>query len=118
ALFYMMLQGKYLVPVSTINIIIEEMRVCHPIEQDCALAQLKSILSKHNISDEAGAEIVKSLKADDIFNVAHNARSGVLRSDYMRQKYYKEKFSLVEPVTLYLGVDRYDKNAVCQYVPI
>jgi len=34
------------------------------------------------------------------------------------RKYYKEKFSLVEPVTLYLGVDAHGKKAVCQYVPI
>ena len=107
ALFYMMLQGKFLVPVPTINKIVDELRVTHELEHEFLFSFLRATLEKNDVDKEKVNEIMKNLVEHDIFNEAHNADQGLLRSDYMRQKYYRDKFNYVAPISIYLGTDKH-----------
>jgi len=116
--FYLMLQGKYLVPVSTIAQIVDELTMSHELEQEYSISLLRNTLNLYKIPNQNVDENVDTLVRDNIFNVTQRKDTGILRSDHMRQKYYREHFHVVDPVHLQLGHDKYNKQATCHYIPI
>lgn len=118
ASFYMMLQGKYLVPVSTISKIVEELGVTHDLEYEFLMNNIRVAMLKNNVPQDQAEDIISTVMRNDIFNEAHNADNGLLRSDHMRQKFYRDNFAFVAPVPLLLGNDKHGQQVICHYVPI
>ena len=115
ALFYLKLQAKLLLPASTIQTIVEEMKTIHNLGQSLQFQQLSAVLSRFNVSVPDIESIVSDLRESDIFHVHHE---GPLRSDFSRQTFFKQRFNLVSPISLYLGQDRCDRARFVQYIPI
>lgn len=118
ALFYMMLQGKHLVPVSTISKIVEELSVTHELEYEFLMTNLRLAMLKNNVSEGQAEDIISTVMRNDIFKEAHNADNGLLRTDHMRQKYFRDNFAFVAPVPLLLGNGKHGQQVICHYVPI
>jgi len=118
ALFYMMLQGKYLVPVSTISKIVQELGVTHELEHEFLMNNLRVAMLKNNVPQHQAEDIVNTVMHNDILNEAHNADNGLLRTDHMRQKFYRDNFAFVAPVPVVLGNNKHGQQVICHYVPI
>ena len=118
AQFYMLLQSKFHVPVTTINKIVEELCVTHELESQFLQSSLRTMLQRSEMQMEKVDEIIKCVLDNDIFREAHNSENGMLRSDHMRRKYYQDNFSFVAPVQILLGSSTYGSTTVCHYVPI
>ncbi|XP_071943870.1 uncharacterized protein [Antedon mediterranea] len=131
ALFLMKLQGKYLIPETTIQVIVNELNFLQQCSLDhmkkCIRATLTRIGTDIGVSDEVSNnlfdDIVKgvsdlscSLMPSEATQV-QSPECGVLRSKYMRQKYYQKEFSYVDPVEIVLGEEEGFKYK-CHYVPI
>ena len=78
ASFYLMLQGKYLVPVSTTGQIVDELTVSHELEQECSISLLKKTLNIYNINNQHINEIVDTFLQNEIFNITHRSDTGIL----------------------------------------
>lgn len=60
---------------------------------------------------------------DNIFHMAHNKKNGILRTHFLRNNYYKNKFHFVKPVKINLKLDSSPENprddvGFFYYVPI
>lgn len=98
SLFYLKLQGKFLLPASTIQSIVEEMDNIHVLGQAYTLSRLCSLLQNDtSLSDDDIAKVCDSVKESDTF---------------------KKMFHYVEPKKLLLGRDENGKDRFAYYVPI
>ena len=118
ALLYLKLQGKYLLPNSTIQVIVDEMANIHNLNFEAMKSHLNKNLVELDLPQNVVANIVNDLRAKDLFSQVHDARSGVLRSQHTRFKFFKERFNFVSPVQINLGRNAANVPRVCHYVPI
>ncbi|KAK0156218.1 Zinc finger protein ZXDC [Merluccius polli] len=100
-LFYAKLQGQYLVPTSTIQMIVEEMQNIHELGQMHTLNKLNSLL--------------QDLVSDEISQTCH---TGPMRTAYTRTKCFKDMLKYVEPKRLLLGTDENRDKRFAYYVPV
>lgn len=113
-LFYAKLQGQYLVPTSTIQIIVEEMQNIHELGQTHTLSRL-NVLLQTLVSDEVRGKVCDAVKESDLFSACH---TGPMRTAYSRTKCFREMFNFVEPKQLFLGRDENREKRFAYYVPI
>ncbi|KAF3856783.1 hypothetical protein F7725_017506, partial [Dissostichus mawsoni] len=114
-LFYMHLQAKYLVPSSTIQIIVEEINslngICHQHTKD----RIKETFRlSTNMSDIEIESVFDSIQDLDL----HARCSMPLSTEYTRRQYLKKNFGYVRPVDIYLGKDEHRRDYHAQYVPV
>lgn len=114
-LFYLKLQAKKLVPISTIQLINDEIQKINDSHIEILSENLKSKLKSHNIPNSDIDKIIDDIKNNDIFS---KCNSEILRSDYTRKAFYKQHFNYVAPIDVYLGKNKYDQDCSCQYIPI
>lgn len=115
ALFFLKMQGKMLLPASTIQSIIEGFQHVHSSSMSDFYGKLKSKLSELNMSQTEIGRIIDELSKEDLFSLY---REGILRSDKTRKTFYKQHFDYVEPTQIYLGTDGAGKERFCQYISI
>lgn len=116
ALFYLKLQSKYLVPSSTIQFIAEELSNFTNIQKDIFLYNIKEKLQSYNLEESVISDICEDFTNSDFLTEYH--KKGHLRSAYCRNLFFKEKFNYIEPVEVYLGLDKNNKKCTFFYVPI
>ena len=117
-LFYLKLQAKYLIPKSTIDLIVQEMCNMHVLNQALVIASLKKALGTAGLQNETVREICSEVEKSDLFSTVHAEKNGPLRSDYSRQMYYKSKLKYVSPTQIFLGnSDVTQKPCYFHYVP-
>ena len=127
ALFLLKLHSKFLVPESTIQMIVEEMHDLYKLSHESAKKHVQCILQRAC----ANSPIPVNVLADDILdgiaelscglapvNYLNSPLCGALRSKRCRYVYYKNEFEFVKPVEIKLGVDSFGKTHVFHYVPI
>ena len=96
-MFYMKLQGQHLLPVSTIQNIVDEMQNIHELGQTYSLNGLNLLLKDMSISD---VDIVK------------------VRTAYSRTLCFKDMFKYVEPKKILLGRDENRTERCAYYIPV
>ncbi|KAL7389823.1 hypothetical protein ABVT39_010312 [Epinephelus coioides] len=102
ALFYLRMQAKMLLPVSTISTLIEEFQEVCTNAMSQMFSRLREELSKLEIPDEKVSSIIDGLSKENLLKMYNE---GVFRSDSTRKTYFKRNFSYVEPVKVRLGFD-------------
>jgi hypothetical protein len=116
--FYLMLQGKLLVPAKTIQKIVEEMSTIHDLGQENLMKNLQRVLASNGMTEDQSTRVIKDLSVHDLFKQLHDLKSGTLRSVHMRKKFFQSKFSYIEPVAIKLGRNSYANDVWYHYVPI
>ncbi len=114
-MFYMKLQAKYLVPSSTIQMIVEQVDslsdVCHQYTRN----QLKGVLQANTrLTESEIKDVLASLNDSSL----HASCSPALSTEYLRRQYFQTNFSYVHPQTISLGTDDNRKEQFAQYIPI
>lgn len=114
-MFYMKLQAKYLVPSSTIQMIVEEVNslndVCHQYTRN----QIQGALQANtNLTESEIKDVLTSLNDTNL----HAYCSPALSTEYLRRQYFQTNFSYVHPKAISLGSDENRKERFAQYIPI
>lgn len=117
-LFCLLLEAKYLVPNSTVQLIIQEMSQIFHIENLSFNENFFNKLKEFNLSGEQIEQILKSAMESSSLTSVLNQTSGIYRSRFVRNKYFKENLKFVEPIEIYLGRDKRNKPCYFHYVPI
>lgn len=116
SLFYLKLQGQFLLPASTIQNIVEEMQNIHELGQTYSLGKLASLLKDDtSLSEEDINKVCESVKSYDLFSACH---TGPLRTVHSRAQIFKKAFNYVEPKKIFLGRDENRKDRFAYYVPL
>lgn len=114
-MFYIKLQGQHLIPVSTIQNIVEEIQNIHELGQTYTLNQLNLLLKDMSSSDEDIAKICDTIKQSDLFTACH---TGPMRTAYSRAQCFKDMFKYVEPKKVLLGRDENRTERCAYYIPV
>ena len=114
ALFLLALQYQHFIPISIVSCIAEEIKTLLISHKQVALDNLYSVLLLHNITAETAATIIENVSPS--LNCDYYV-DGALRTEYTRQKYYKNFFSFVKPITYNLP-DDFCCPSSFQYIPI
>lgn len=114
-MFYMALQAKYLVPSTTIQMIVEEINglndICHQYTQKQFRETLRA---NSNLSETDIDAVFGSLQEADL----HLACSSSLSTEYTRRQYFQKNFSYVHPQNILLGTDENRRERYAQYIPL
>lgn len=79
SMFYIKLQGQHLLPVSTIQHIVEEIQNIYELGQTYTLNQLNLLLKDMSILDKNIVKICDTIKLSDLFTACH---TGPMRTAY------------------------------------
>ncbi len=101
-MFYIKLQGQHLLPVSTIQNIVEEIQNIHQLGQTYTLNRLNLLLKDMSVSDEDIVKICDTIKQSDLFTACH---AGPMRTAYSRAQFFKDMLKYVESKKVLLGRD-------------
>ncbi|KAJ8039445.1 hypothetical protein HOLleu_17167 [Holothuria leucospilota] len=118
ALFYLNLQCKHHVPSSVLNVIISGIADIKDLDKTHLKEKIVTELSHSSFNTDA--RLLESLDkafTADLFSQAHG-ENGVLKSDYLRNEFYKKEFNFVEPLSVLLGFDSRNVKRYCHYIPI
>ncbi len=118
ALFFLGLQAKHLVPISTVSAIANEMKVLQDIQHEFTMDLFSRGLQEYGVPDEALQNLGKHVYEQSPIQGALHESSGTLSTHHKRLQYYRKEFSLVEPVQITLGHDDKGKAKHFNYVPI
>jgi hypothetical protein len=113
-LFYLKLQAKFFIPVSTIQLIITEFQDVNSLGQMYIHQKLTALLLEH-MPQEQARTIVQDLSDCDLL---HQCNSDIFNTAEKRRTFYEKNFKYNAPRTIYLGSDNNGKPRYCQYVPI
>lgn len=114
-LFYMQLQAKYLVPSSTLQMIVEEINalnnICHQYTKDKIKETLRANTS---MSDAEIDSVFQSVQEMDL----HTACSSHLSMEHTRRQYFEKNFAYVRPERVFLGTNEQRKDCYAEYIPL
>ena len=118
AQFCLRLITKFHVPYSAIDVIMSEISNIHDMTQENLVSRMKTELEKfESISECNRSEILKQFSSNNLFTEVFSDKS-LLKSDYLRKKYFKQNFNYIEPIEIRLGKNKQNKVATYHYVPI
>ncbi|KAG7472949.1 hypothetical protein JOB18_038124 [Solea senegalensis] len=116
SLFYLKLQGEFLLPASTIQNTVEEIQNIHELGQTYSLSKLTALLKNDiSLSDEDITRVCESVRGSDLFSACHR---GPMRTAYSRTQTFKKRFNYVEPKKMFLGKDENRTDRFAYYVPV
>lgn len=115
AMFYLKLQGKYLLPSSTIQALIEEFEECHDISQFFLNNKICKKLELLGVSAEIISQVRNEIDHNDLFA---NCNKGPLKTPAKRSSFFHKNFAYCDPVEVFVGLDGFQKKRTYQYVPI
>lgn len=107
-LFYMQLQAKYLVPSSTLQMIVKEINALNNI---CHQYTLRANTS---MSDAEIDLVFQSVQETDL----HTACSSHLSMEHTRRQYFEKNFAYVRPERVFLGTNEQRKDCYAEYIPL
>lgn len=114
-IFYMKLQAKYLIPSSTVQMIVEEMNHLNELGQLHVQKHLElTLINDTSLSESDICGVVRKLKKYDL----HATCSASLSTTHARQQYFHKHFNYVHPQRVYLGTDDNRKAKYAQYIPL
>ncbi len=108
-LFYLKLQGQFLLPASITQNIVEEIQNIHELGQTYTLSKLTSLLKNEtSLSDDDISKVCQSVRESDLFSACH---TGPMRTAHSRAQCFKKMFNYVKPKKVFLGRD--EINEIC-----
>lgn len=114
-MFYMQLQAKYLIPSSTIQMIVEEINSLNDIRHQHTKNEFKEVLAtKTNLSETEIDSVLSCVEGTQL----HFSCSSHLSTEYRRKQFFKKKFSYVQPQAISLGTDENRRDCYAQYIPL
>lgn len=118
--FYAMLEGKFLVPYSTVDALAAKLSFISEVLQNKLRADLKKILSTAGLPETDITRIIQGvLSSDPLYNSHHNNAAGdCLLTFDRRQTFYKKNFKYIEPVEINLKKNPRDREDTVQYVNV
>jgi len=115
ALLYLKLQGKLLLPASTIQTVIEDFQNAHEIGLSHSLMILTKKLKEIGIQEDTISNIIEEMNREDLLKMCNR---DILSTDQKRKSFFKTSFNYVEPVPFLLGCDENGNECFSQYIPI
>ncbi|KAK3921458.1 Zinc finger protein ZXDC [Frankliniella fusca] len=118
--FYLSLEGEYLLPTSTVQVIAEEIALITKFSHHHLERSLKPQLQEAGLDENTISRIIaNTFMSDPVYNTHHKKKdSEQFCTDYLRQKYWKKNYPYVEPQQVYLGEDETGGKKYAQYVSI
>jgi hypothetical protein len=113
AAFLLKLQEKYLLPVSTMQSITEDLAHLTELSTVDTREKVSAVLAKHSVDQGAISEVEAQFKM-----ALDNGINCKLQTNCKRMTYYKTYFPYVEPVKYNYGVNAFGKQCTFQYVPV
>lgn len=117
ALFCLRLLSKFHLPSSVMDLIIVEIVSLEELNMQSIQECLTKELVKIDVNEETRSIILKSIETNDLLSLI-SSNQNILKSNYLRNTYFKKKFNYVEPMEIFLGRDRLNKKCFYHYVPI
>lgn len=105
---YLTLQAKFFLTDVALQSIVDGLSDINEI----TLQSTRAILEESNME-----HMFDTFESNNFFKVAHDKVNGLLRSPYIRRKFYKNNFNYVAPVDIILG-KRGSKDIIFSYIPI
>ena len=99
ALFYLKLQGKYLLPASTIQVIVSEFTECQDINQNMLVKKVGDEMANFNISPEVIHAVKNEILRNDLFV---KCNKGPLSSISKRTSFLKKNLLYVTLLSHYM----------------
>lgn len=120
AKFYAMLEGKLIIPGTSVQIVCKRLAFLSEILQERLKSKIRYYLKKEGLPDTTTENVISNVLADDpLYNTHHkNAPGETLSTDHCRKSYYKRRFKYVKSIQRNLLRNPRDKSALLQYVPI
>lgn len=107
AKIYLRLQSKHFLSDAALQTIIDSLVDVN----ELTLNNIRRLLIQNEVAN------LNNFESFDIFKIAHNPETGLLRSSFMRKAYFKNYFNFVNPVKIVLEKTR-NKSVHFYYVPI
>ncbi|CAN7951307.1 unnamed protein product [Ixodes pacificus] len=114
ALSYLKLESMYCLPASTVQHLWQKIENLHGSSKQCMFKGLHDKLEER-LGTAAAKEIVADANSHDVFS---SLNATVFNSERKRRAYFKQKFSYVQPLQIYLGRDGNKRDRSFQYVPV
>lgn len=118
ALFCLMLEAKLLIPSSSVQKIVQEFDFFISNESLSFNATLVQKIQSLGLTEKQQREILSCINNNNNLLTILNSENGLLRSKFLREKYFEENFSFVKPVEILLGKDKLNTNRTFHYIPI
>ena len=115
ALFYLKLQSKLLLPVSTIQHIISGFEDVHSVGQTYVQSKLLRNLESVGVSKDCATDVVEDILKADLFS---SCNRGPLRSAQTRNSFFRANFTYVLPIEVFLGRNQFRRQRFYQYIPV
>ncbi|KAK6167118.1 hypothetical protein SNE40_021218 [Patella caerulea] len=113
ALSILKIQELCYLPVSTVDTILSEINGIHELSFDALQFQIISLLTKQNV-DVSVLDQIKECFYQNIFDKSVS----YLKSNYLRNKYWKRQLRYVEPVRITLDKNECHKSRSFEYIPL
>lgn len=120
ARFYLKLEGEYVVPTSTVQVISENIKLISQLSHHRLKIALREKLEETNLDKLTIKSIVNAtFKCDPIFNIHHkNEDIEQLCTDYLRRQYWQKRFPYVDPKEHCFGTNQSVKKRRAHFVSI
>ena len=118
ALFYLKLQSQYLMPASTVQVIVDELAYINDLRQGQLKRHVSQVIGRMNLDPGEMNELIEALLSQNTYKTTHDSNTGKLHSEHLRKSYFKKEFKYVSPQRVYLGRDNTNLPRVYHYVPV
>jgi len=115
--FYLRLEGQHHIPVSTIDIIASELENLSDINISHIKHSVEETLTKTEMSETEIDDVISHFRNKNILSAVHGP-GGELRTPHIRREYFKNNFKYIEPVSIFIGIDKFNKKRYMSYIPI
>lgn len=115
--FCLMLEAKLLIPSSSVQKIVQELHCLISDESLNINANVVQKIRSLGLTDQQQKEILSCINNNNLLSIL-NSENGLLRSKFLREKYFEENFIFVKPIEIVLGKDTLNRNRTFHYIPI
>jgi hypothetical protein len=124
AKFYLRLEAVAHMAVQNVQKIYESWVNFTEVDMHFKLDKLEKLLCAQDLDKEIISKILHEFKSEDLLYCLHHPKEFQdrdipnLSTDYLRKKYYMDKFDYIAPVKTYIGKSAKGKELFSHYVPI
>ncbi|KAK3928351.1 Zinc finger protein 136 [Frankliniella fusca] len=120
AKFYLRLEGEFCLPTSTVQLIVEEIKLLSELSHHRLKIALKQQLESFHLDQLLVSSVIReTFKADPVFNVHHKSEdTEQLSTHYLRRQYWEKYFPYVEPQEHYFGLNTAGKKRIAHIISI
>jgi hypothetical protein len=119
--FYIKLEAQHCVPASIVQIVAEELKNLTQLLHEQKEEHIRKNINKNEKLIEHENDIINLCQEYEYIYKLHNKKDADgddFSTQYGRNKYFKKFFNICMPISLYLGNQKTQETAYCQFVPI